>query len=101
MTSRHPYRSEQAPNLVVVLPAQAKAIAAIDSKDGKERWRTALPFVPCSYAFATEAIVVAGPGGEVCGVSIDGELLWHNKLEGLGLGVPLLVPAKLGARGNR
>jgi outer membrane protein assembly factor BamB len=85
------YRAAADRHLLVVFPAQHKTALGLDARSGEELWRTALPFAAMRYLITSEAIFVSAAGGEVCALSLDGELLWHNELGGLGLGVPLLA----------
>lgn len=67
-------------------------VVAIDATAGRELWRTKLP-AGLSGTHVTVAIhdaqtVVAGSSGELFGLNRSvGNILWHAKLRGLGIGL--------------
>jgi outer membrane protein assembly factor BamB len=61
---------------------------AIDPETGTELWRTRLKSSSFVTVFPAGPRVFAGAGGELfCLETASGNILWHNKLTGLGLGI--------------
>ena len=77
------YRAQPGEDSVLILPPQSKTMVALDRGTGHERWRVALPFAAHAWVLAGDCILLSSSGGEVCAVSLTGELVWHNELSGL------------------
>ena len=84
-----PTRRAQVP-LIVLLP-QKRCVLALDRATGQPLWQVVTPFAVHNF-IADEQVLYCEGLGEVCAVSMAGQLLWHNPLRGYGQAATMVLP---------
>ncbi|MDP9194852.1 MAG: PQQ-binding-like beta-propeller repeat protein [Acidobacteriota bacterium] len=83
----------------IIYAAISGTILAIEVETGREVWRQAISKgTGVTTIYPRGSRVIAAAAGELWALDAqNGQILWHNKLKGLGLGFVCLSGAPMGA----